>query len=286
MPPTTPVSTENIQFHGIEAIRLNGPGGNVAIVSRLGGQVLSWQTSDGRERLFLSERAVFDGSRSIRGGIPVCFPQFSGLGELPKHGLLRTALWSVATTRSAGDYALVTLEIADSEATRALWPHPFRAELTVMLERDRLDLELCITNTGEADFSFTGALHTYLRVTQVEDVALEGLYGHEYRDAVQGDRIIRDTGTELTVEGETDRVYHDIRRPQLLQAGNLSLGIQSQGFPDVVVWNPWVERCASLPDMKPDEWRRMLCVEAAIARQPVLLPAGEEWYGRQSLVAV
>jgi len=30
----------------------------------------------------------------------------------------------------------------------------------------------------------------------------------------------------------------------------------------------------------------MLCVEAAIARQPVTLPAGEEWYGRQTLVAV
>jgi glucose-6-phosphate 1-epimerase len=38
--------------------------------------------------------------------------------------------------------------------------------------------------------------------------------------------------------------------------------------------------------MPADGWRHMLCVEAACARQPVVLPPGEEWYGRQTLVAV
>ena len=103
---------------------------------------------------------------------------------------------------------------------------------------------------------------SYLRVVQVEDVALEGLRGHDYRDAAMGDRIVRETGTELIVEGEVDRVYHDVRRPQLLKAGNHSLGIQSQGFPDVVVWNPWVDKCAALADMPANGWRHMLCVEA------------------------
>jgi glucose-6-phosphate 1-epimerase len=279
-------TVETIEFHGIEALRLNGPRGSSAIISRLGAQVLSWNTPDGRERLFLSERAVFDGSVAIRGGVPVCFPQFAGLGELPKHGFVRTREWSVATQRCGDDYALATLEIADDEATRALWPHAFRAEISVMLEVDRIDIEFCVVNTGAAPFEFTGALHSYLRVVQVEDVVLEGLYGHDYRDAANGDRIVRETGTELIVEGEVDRVYHNVRRPQLLKAGNLTLGIQHQGFPDVVVWNPWLERCAALQDMPENGWRHMLCVEAAIARQPVVLPAGEEWYGRQTLVAI
>jgi len=279
-------SIESIQFHGISAWRLNGPRGSSAVISQLGGQVLSWLTPDGREHLFLSEKAVFDGSVAIRGGIPVCFPQFSNLGELPKHGFLRTKAWSLNTERTGDDYALITLETRDDEATRAVWPHPFHAEITLMLEHDRIDLEFCVTNTGGSPFTFTGALHTYLRLVQVEDAALEGLRGHDYRDAANGDRIVRDTGTELIVEGRLDRVYHDVKRPQLLQAGNLSLGIQSQGFPDVVVWNPWVEGCAALPDMPADGWRQMLCVEAAVAREPVLLPAGEEWYGRQTLAAV
>lgn len=279
-------SIETIDFHGIAALRLNGPRGATAIISKLGAQVLSWQTPDGRERLFLSERAVFDGSVAIRGGIPVCFPQFSSLGDLPKHGFVRTRAWAVGSERSGEDYALATLELADDAATRALWPHAFRAEMTVMLEADRLDLELSVTNTGGETFAFTGALHTYLRVTQVEDVVLEGLYGHDFQDAARDNEIKRETGTQLIVEEEFDRAYFDVKRPQLLQAGNLSLGIQSQGFPDVVVWNPWVERCAELKDMPADGWRHMLCVEAAAVRQPISLPAGEEWYGRQTLVAV
>lgn len=279
-------SIETIEFHGIEALRLNGPRGASAVISRRGGQVLSWVTPDGRERLFLSERAIFDGNVAIRGGIPVCFPQFADLGTLPRHGFLRTREWTVTAQRCGDDYALATLAIADDAETRALWPYAFKAEITLMIEVDRIDVEFCVENTGAEPFEFTGALHTYLRVVQVEDAALEGLRGHDYRDAANGDRMVRETGTELVVDGEVDRVYRDVRRPQLLKAGNLSLGIQSQGFPDVVVWNPWVDRCAALADMAPDGWRHMLCVEAAIAGRPVVLPAGEEWYGRQTLVAV
>lgn len=279
-------SIEVIEFHGIEALRLNGPHGTSAVISTLGGQLLSWKTKEGRERLYLSEQAVFDGSRPIRGGVPVCFPQFSGLGDLPKHGFLRTRQWSVNSERCADDFALLTLEVSDDDASRAIWPYTFRAEITVMLEVDRVDIEFCVENTGSQAFDFTAALHSYLRVVQVEDVELEGLRGFEYRDCVNGNEHKLENSTDLIVEKEVDRIYFDVTRPQHLKAGNHSLGIQNQGFPDVVVWNPWSELCAELPDMSADGWRHMLCVEAAVTRNPVSLPAGEEWYGRQTLVAV
>ena len=277
---------ESIEFRGLEALRLNGPRGASAVVSSFGGQVLSWITPDGRERLFLSERAVFDGSVPIRGGIPVCFPQFAGVGKLPKHGFVRTREWSVTAQRCSDDFALATLEVGDDESTRALWPHAFRAEITLILEVDRIDVEFCVENTGPEPLAFTGALHSYLRVVQVEDAALEGLHGHDYLDAANGNRIVRETGTEIVVESAVDRVYFDVRRPQLLRAGNLSLGIRSQGFPDVVVWNPWVDACGNLTDMPANGWRHMLCVEAAAVRNPVNVAAGEEWYGRQTLLVV
>ena len=279
-------SIESVQFRGTEALRLVGPGGSAVIVALQGAQVLSWQTSDRRERLYLSDTAVFDGSAPIRGGVPVCFPQFASQGSLPKHGFVRTRRWSVAAQRSGDDYALVTLETADDEATRALWPHPFRLELTVMVEADRVDLELCVANTGTEPLDFTGALHTYLRVTQVEDAALEGLRGYDYRDAANGDRIVRETGTEVLIEAETDRAYFNAKRPLLLKAANLTSAIAQEGFPDVVVWNPWVDRCAEIADMPDKDWRHMLCVEAAVAKTPVTVAPGEEWYGRQTLVAV
>ena len=277
---------ESIEFKGLEALRLHCPRGASAVIGRLGGQVLSWITPDGRERLFLSERAVFDGSVPIRGGIPVCFPQFGRLGGLPKHGFARTREWTVIGQRCGDDYALATLELGDDETTRALWPHAFRAEITLMLEVDRIDVEFCVENTGPAPFAFTGVLHSYLRVVEVEDAALEGLHGHDYLDAANGNRIVRETGTEIVVESAVDRIYYDVRRPQLLRAGNLSLGIQSQGFPDVVVWNPWVDACGKLKDMPANGWRHMLCVEAAAVRNPVTVAAGEEWCGRQTLLVV
>jgi glucose-6-phosphate 1-epimerase len=278
-------SIEEIEFHGTPALKLNGPRGTSAVVSLLGGQLLSWVTTDGRERLFVSEKALFDGSVPIRGGVPICFPQFADMGELPKHGLLRMRRWEVTAKRCGDDYALVTLAVSDDEASLSVWPHTFSADITIMLEAERLDMEFGVDNTGETPFSFTGALHTYLRVVQVEDAAVEGAYGFMYVDKISGAGAKKDTGTQVLIEGETDRIYQNVSRPFLLKAGNLSAGLQAEGFPDVVLWNPWVEGCARMADMAPDGWKRMICIEAA-ATQPVMVEAGECWSGRQSLVPV
>lgn len=276
---------ESITFHGYEALRLNGPRGAQAVVSRFGGQVLSWTPSDGRERLYLSERAIFDGREPIRGGIPVCFPQFSSQGGLPKHGFVRCKPWQVTAQRCGDDYALVTLLTEDDAATHALWSHSFELELTVMLEADTLDLELGLSNTGEEALTFTGALHTYLQVDAIENVRLSGLRGTNYRDSANGGREGREAAEILTFAGETDRIFLGASRPLSLNDGAGQLGIAQDGFTDVVVWNPWADKGAALADLPPDGWRRMLCVEAAVAGAPLTVRPGEEWYGRQKLMA-
>ena len=276
---------ESITFHGYEALRLNGPRGAQAVVSRFGGQVLSWTPSDGRERLYLSERAIVDGREPIRGGIPVCFPQFSSQGGLPKHGFVRCKPWQVASQRCGDDYALVTLVTEDDAATHALWSHSFELELTVMLEADTLDLELGLSNTGEEALTFTGALHTYLQVDAIENVRLSGLCGTNYRDSANGGREGREAAEILTFAGETDRIFLGASRPLSLNDGAGQLGIAQDGFTDVVVWNPWADKGAALADLPPDGWRRMLCVEAAVAGAPLTVRPGEEWYGRQKLMA-
>jgi glucose-6-phosphate 1-epimerase len=277
---------ERIDFRGTPALRLATRNGASALVSLFGGQVLSWTPPGGAERLYLSPDAVFDGKTPIRGGIPVCFPQFADLGTLPAHGFARTRNWSVVTERGSKDYALVTLGLTDDEATRVLWPHAFSAELSILLEESRLDLEFEVTNTGDRDLEFTAALHTYLAVREVEESRLEGLHGFSFRDKTDANRIKRDSGDVLLIEGETDRVYHDVQRPVLLREYDRSLGINADGFPDVVVWNPWIERSAAIADLPDDAFRHMLGVEAAAAQQPVRLAPGESWGGRQTLVAL
>ena len=57
----------------------------------------------------------------------------------------------------------------------------------------------------------------------------------------------------------------------------------STGFADVVVWNPGAELAARLPDLPDDDWRQMLCVEAAAIGKPVEVLPGECWIGRQTI---
>ncbi|ATE59846.1 D-hexose-6-phosphate mutarotase [Thauera sinica] len=281
-----PAAIETIDFHGQPALRLATASGAQAVVLLLGAQVVSWTPPGGPERLYLSERAAFDGSAAVRGGVPVCFPQFAARGPLPRHGFVRTMPWSVETQRTGTDFALATLRCTDTEATRALWPHRFALELTVAIEESRLDLELEVVNEDDAPFSFTAALHTYLKVREVEETRIEGLYGLDYEDSTDAGRLHHDSGDVLLIESETDRIYREVARPLLVREYDRSLGINQEGFHDVVVWNPWEERCAALADMPDRGFRHMLCVEAAAVHAPIELEAGLNWWGRQTLVAL
>lgn len=277
---------ESIDHRGLPALRLVTREGARALVTLFGGQVLSWVPAGGREWLYVSEKACFDRSQAIRGGIPVCFPQFAALGPLPKHGYARMREWRLDEQRAPRDFTQVTLSLEASPEELQRWPHPWRAELTVSLAGNRLDLELEVANPGAAALEFTAALHTYLRVDEVEEARLEGLYGHEYLDATRGGEVRRDSGDVLRVEDEVDRIYRDVTGALLLRDGERALGIHGENFADVVVWNPWEEKCAALADMPRDGFRHMLCVEAAAAARPVRVEPGEDWWGRQTLVAL
>jgi glucose-6-phosphate 1-epimerase len=80
---------EMAELHGQPVIKLQTPEGAVALISLFGAQLLSWTPAGGEDRLYLSPKAIFDGHTAIRGGVPVCFPQFAGEGPLPKHGFAR-----------------------------------------------------------------------------------------------------------------------------------------------------------------------------------------------------
>jgi glucose-6-phosphate 1-epimerase len=268
---------------GAPALRLRTDGGARAEVSVHGAQLVSWRPAGGREWIFLSERADFAVGKAIRGGVPICFPQFAALGPLPKHGLVRTRRWSVVEQGISGGAPRVVLGFDPDAEVRALWPRPCRVECTVRLEDDRVALELAVRNLGDAPLSFTAALHGYFAVGDVEAVEVTGLQGVEYRDAADGDRLKVERGSAVAIRGEVDRVYHAVPGDVVLREPGRALALRAEGFPDVVVWNPGAAKCAALPDMAPDGWRRMLCVEAGAIRTPVLVAPGATWRGRQLL---
>jgi glucose-6-phosphate 1-epimerase len=254
-------------------------GGARAEVYQHGAHVASWIPAHDVERMFLSTKSAFQTGAAIRGGVPVVFPQFSGLGPLPKHGLVRTQPWDVMQVVENA----VTLRYRDTEDTRRLWPHAFEVLLTVTLEDARLAIELVVTNTDTVPCTFTGALHTYLRVHDIAQTQIEGLRGRPYRDAVRGNQNFIEEAAVLRFVGETDRVYHGPAREVIVREPDRSLTIQQPGFVDTVVWNPGAQLGATLADLEPDGYRRYVCVEAAMADTSVTLEPQAAWRGSQIL---
>ena len=276
---------EKITFNGLPAVRITAPDGATATILNLGAHIVSWIPARGEERLYLSEKSEFKVGEAVRGGVPVCFPQFGGRGNLPKHGFARLVEWTEADSRVGDDFATATFTLTDNEETRKIWPHAFEVELTVLISGQRLDIELGVKNHGEDALSFTGALHTYLRMKEVEEARIEGLHGLHYLDATSG--VERDeTGVDLSIEAETDRIYFDADRPVLVREARRSLGIGKENFADVVVWNPWEKNSAAIADLPDNGFRHMLCIEAAAVNKPVELAPGAEWWGRQTIAAL
>jgi glucose-6-phosphate 1-epimerase len=284
------MAAETITFKGLAAVRAVLPSGDAVVASLHGGQVLSWVPADGGERLFLSDKTVFGGDAAVRGGVPVCFPQFNQRGPLPKHGFARQALWTLAASHDDG----FELLLRDGLATQHIWPEHFELRLRVQLAPQVLTLTLNVRNTGPRAWPFTAALHTYLRTRDVTQVTLAGLSGTPCWDAVADQRFVEDSAQlhfgQLAQQG-FDRVFtvaSDGCEAKALtlqhEHGHPRMWItQSDTMHEAVVWNPGQAGCAQLADMAPEAWRHMLCVEAARIDQPVTLGAGESWQGWQQL---
>jgi glucose-6-phosphate 1-epimerase len=270
-----------------DLITLQAPDGARVQLSRHGAHVLSWLPAGATEQLYLSPRSEYAPGKAIRGGVPVCFPQFADRGPLPKHGFARTRAWELVSQETGKDDALAVLRLRDDDATRAIWPHAFELELSVRVGGRTLDIELACENTGDAALQFTAALHTYLRVADLDAASVEGLSGLRYFDSIKQAEALQRMDLLLTGDKgvlDLDRIYFGVKdRPLLVAEDRRQVIVRQQGFDDAVVWNPGPERCAKLADMPADGWTEMLCVEAACIGRPVELQAGDSWVGRQSL---
>jgi glucose-6-phosphate 1-epimerase len=273
-------------------LRLTLPSQDTVLVALHGAHVLSWQTGDGRERLYLSPQAVMDGQAAIRGGVPLCFPQFNTRGPLPKHGFVRNLAWQPLPAGDHTDQAATqSLQLKFSHTLGAqpqldaLWPHAFELVLTVTLAPHSLVMALNVHNIGPQSMPFTMALHSYLAVQNLQQLRLQGLAGLRYWDA------LTDTHPTMAADwrysGAFDAVFPSPPSPLVLHDASGALEItQSPNLTNTVVWNPGPALSAQLADMPDDGYQHMLCVEAAQIDTPVALAAGAQWLGWQQLRAL
>jgi glucose-6-phosphate 1-epimerase len=265
-------------------VALCGPDGAQASVLLQGAHLLSWKPAGAGEQLYLSPASSLAAGNPVRGGVPVVFPQFAKLGPLGQHGFAHTLPWQLDHANS--DAATAVLSLRDDATTRDLWPHKFYLQMRIQIIERQLHLELSCLNAGTTAFDFTSALHTYLAVTDINQARIRGLEGLLYTDAVDQQEKIQ-SETLFATTDQLNRVYRQCQPNLLLheQQGEAvrQIAIRQQGFSDVVVWNPGEALCTTLPDMTPQGYRNMLCIEAAQLSHPVHLDPGESWIGSQSL---
>ncbi len=229
--------------------------------------------------VWLSEAARFAPGRSIRGGVPVCWPWFGAHASdrtYPAHGFARTVPWELVDSGSADGATTITLRLVFSDATRVLWPHDTPLELHISVA-DVLDLELTTLNAGEAPVPLGEALHSYLHVADIAEVELRGLDGCAYLDKTEA-FVRRQQSGPLRFAAETDRVYVNTLAECVIDDVRLGrrIHIAKQGSASTVVWTPWSQKAAAMGDCTAEGWRSMLCVESAnVADNALTLQPGE-----------
>lgn len=239
-----------------------------------GAHITAWQPSGTQPVLFLSERSAFAPDKAIRGGIPLVFPWFGARTPThdnprtdgPVHGFARTQTWQLDfAAYSDGDLHL-SLSLAPTEFSRSLGFDHFRVAYQLVFGR-QLHIRLAVANDGRTPLRIEDALHTYLFVADVERVSVHGLENTEYLDKTEKFRRKVQAESIMSLRGETDRIYLQTTSPVLVDDPDLQrrITVAKANSATTVVWNPGPALAANLPDMAPDGWRQMLCIESANA---------------------
>lgn len=262
-------------------------------ILKFGATVISWKLN-GVEQLWLSSGAKLDGTKAVRGGIPLVFPVFGKKTDgptknLPQHGFARNSTWEfLGQTKESPltvQFALSPEQV--DPATLALWPgNDFTLILSVGVDKEALFTKIEIENVDDHDWDFNWLFHTYLKVDDIEDTLISNLPGQ-----ICYDQLLKQSYEEkqpvVGFHEELDRIYQKVDTSidlQVVELGHPSHTVKRENLPDVVVWNPWIDKSAGMGDFQPkDGWKNMVCIEPGYVSEFKTLKAGEKFEASQIL---
>jgi len=240
-----------------------------------GAHIMAFQPNAEAPLIWLSPAAKLAPGKSIRGGVPVCWPWFGAHATesgFPAHGFARTVPWQVAASIALPDGSTrINFELPQSSIPATQWPYACRVLLIVTAGKT-LAVELITENTGNAPFKIGEALHTYFAISDVDNVRITGLEDCVYLDKVDDWKRKTQTGA-VTITSEVDRLYVNTENDCLIEDVGLKrrIRIAKRSSRSTVVWNPWVEKAAKMGDFGSDTgYRGMICVESVNAAENVV----------------
>lgn len=242
-----------------------------------GAHVTSFQKKGEAPLLFMSSSARVGRAHMLHGGIPLCFPWFANReGEKLSHGFARVSLWELFETTDSGEEVLLRFRLPHGVFAAAGWA-PVDAELTVCVGKT-LTLALKVHNSTQENFCYEECFHSYFFVGDITKASVHGLCGLTYLDKTEEFATKVEQANEVTFGGEVNSVYLNSSEPLEIHddAHQRMIRVEKTNARSTVVWNPWKENAKKIIDFNPDDYQKMLCVEAGNVKEAALqLAPGE-----------
>lgn len=245
---------------GLEFISVNSHLCNAKIFLQ-GGQITEFTPKGKLPLLWVSGDETFSEGKSIRGGIPICWPWFGqhDNNEFPAHGFARTQVWQADEVNESDSNVTVSLKLPMRQVNPTFWPYQCSLRVEFILS-EQLEVRLTTCNLGNTPFSYTQALHTYLPIADIHNTRVAGLQGAQYIEFDQGP-FKQDGVVEFT--RETDMVYTQAAAVQTIETPQGIISVSRENSRSCVLWNPWIEKSKRLSNFADDDYQTMLCLEAA-----------------------
>ncbi|VAW51014.1 Aldose 1-epimerase family protein YeaD [hydrothermal vent metagenome] len=240
-----------------------------ALISLQGAHLLSWVPEGEEDVIWLSKEANFSAGKSVRGGVPICWPWFGAHKtntNYPAHGFARTTNWQVIKTEALDDGGTrISFTTQPQAETIEMWLPDTSVQFQISLGK-KLEMELITHNNGVAPVTISQALHTYFKVGDVSKVLLHGLDDTDYLDKLENFKRKVQHGP-ISIDEEVDRIYLDTVNDCVIEDKSLNRNIViiKCGSHSTVVWNPWEETANKMGDLGHLGYKQMLCVESSNA---------------------
>lgn len=218
----------------------------VAKIALQGAHLFHWQPNHTHQPvLWLSEIEPFKAGNAIRGGVPICYPNFgAGLDgtKSPFHGTARISLWDLV------DYAV------DKNGVYLA----FRLA-------EKAKVEMYLGETAEVRFTQRDdepsqlALHSYFNLADITQTTVSGLPNRCFDKLTNSEQVVENP---RKIAENVDCIYQ-IEQPISIihdHGYHRQIEVEHQNASEMVLWNPWHKPTGAMSE---GGYRTMVCVETA-----------------------
>jgi len=260
-----------------------------AEVSLYGGQVLKWKPTGEHDVFWLSDKAIFNSGKAIRGGIPLCWPWFgayvpkgknadvadNAIAKGGNHGFARQVNWMLEHAVIEAEQVKLTLTWT-GENSHPLWPAKCALKQELIFGK-KFSQTLFMTNLSDEPIEYTGALHSYFQVSSPSHVTIDNLAPIAFDDKISGSIAVVQTLDNC--QGPIDRIYSinnvsDKRTMKIKdEQWQRTIEVTSRHCKQWVLWNPGKNIAQTMQDIHSGGEQEFVCLEAANTQFDIILPS-------------